>query len=205
MIGHLQKQAYLSFLPALGAQEGMLELRRAFFDVTLHCVELARISEGGEALARLSERFEASVRSKAEELGSLGWTIPLDASLYDTIRLLERSTSAETSDAAFAAFYEADGGAAYLSLKDDLLSQAEMEPWREDLTAACARLADDDYRSCVNNLLPVVDGFGAAKLSETRFQQEVARSFLRAEVRRPGIIVRPGALALGQGVRRSSV
>ncbi len=164
-IGCLQPHAYLSFRPALSALEGMLALPRTFFDVAPHSVELARFME----------HFKATVQNKAEQLGSLGWTIPLDASPQDTIRLLECSTSAETADAAFAAFYEADGAAAYVSLKEDLLSQAEMEPWREEVTTACARLEDYDYLSCVNDLLPVLDGFGATKSLESRFHNKRTR------------------------------
>ncbi|MBF6571661.1 MAG: hypothetical protein IVW54_22680 [Candidatus Binataceae bacterium] len=158
---------------AFNAARRMMDALRPPFDLQqFPFLELARPYI---QLAQSCERFTKQVRDKAEQLGALGWTVPLDTTLSDTLDLLERSTSAEAADATFTEFYAADGGAACTSLKENLLSQTDIAPWREDLSTACARLADDDYRSCVNNLLPVMDGFATAKLREPRFHNKGAR------------------------------
>jgi hypothetical protein len=164
-IADFQRRVDLAFVPVSSALSAGFELPQPFSEVARSCAELVSTSR----------RFEATVRDKAERLGWLGWTIPCDATLPATIRLLERSTSAETADAAFTEFYSLSEGAAYASLKRELLAQAELEPWQDELITACARLENDDYRSCVNNLLPVLDGFGATKLREPRFYSKRAR------------------------------
>jgi hypothetical protein len=172
----LAQASYLTTIPQLehvelsasqisNALRELSQVQYAFFEVGQYWTEFMREAE----------RFERGVRDKAEQLGSYGWTVPLEASLPDTLSILERSINAEAADVTFVDFYAADGNAAYTSLKTELLSRAELEPWREDLTAAYERFAFDDYLSCVNNLLPVFDGFGAAKLREPRFHEKKAR------------------------------
>lgn len=120
-------------------------------------------------------RYEETITKNAERLGSLGWTIPMDATIPEIIRLVEQSSNSEAADEAFTDFYNAEERAMYLALKERLLFQAELALWREDLSTAFTRFEDSDYRSCVNNLLPVVDGFASEHLNEPRFYSQRAR------------------------------
>lgn len=161
-IEHFQRRADLFFAPV----KELDDHSQSVFKAVQNIVELVRACEF----------FEKLVRDKAEQLGSLGWTIPMDASLPEVIRILERSTNAENADAAFAEFYAGDGDAAYVSLKEELLSRPELEPWREELATACARLDDGDYLSCVSILIPVLDGFAASEFCEPGFHKKRPRA-----------------------------
>jgi hypothetical protein len=200
----LAQASYLTTIPQLehvelsasqisNALRELSQVQYAFFEVGQYWTEFMREAE----------RFERGVRDKAEQLGSYGWTVPLEASLPDTLSILERSINAEAADVTFVDFYAADGNAAYTSLKTELLSRAELEPWREDLTAAYERFAFDDYLSCVNNLLPVFDGFGATKLREPRFHEKKARDrfFARKNWYAEELIAGRSALAFCQSFR----
>ncbi len=165
---YLSAPAYFQHLDVLSA-----------FDVVTKSFHATRqMIEAFDSCRNLMDEFrqyEETIATNAEKLGSLGWTIPMDATIPDCMRLLERSSNSETADTAFTAFYNADERAAYLALKERLLAETELAMWREDLITALARFEHDDYLSCVSVLLPRVEGFLATKGKEPRFYMKGAR------------------------------
>lgn len=171
-VTHLSAPAYFQHLGVFPAFDALTKASEMVSQVSHQTFE---VFENCRKLMDGFLQFEETIRKNSGKLGSLGWTVPLDATIPDCIRLLEQSSNSEAADAAFTAYYGADERAAYFALKERLLVEAELAIWREDLMTAFARFEDADYLSCVSVLLPRVEGFAATKGKEPRFYKRSAR------------------------------
>lgn len=135
-------------------------------------LEMKRLTSLGERI----ERFTSTIDKGAQELGSWGWTIPMEAPIEDCIWLLEQSTDYAAADKAFTEYYTADNYCRLRALENKLLSCKALEPWRARLDEAIRDVADDRLISCIAVLIPLIEGITEKRFSEAKFSKARGRN-----------------------------
>jgi hypothetical protein len=129
--------------------------------------------------------FNAALQN-AEALGSMGWTIPMNAYMRDCVALLQEVPKGpEATDAAFARFYADNDQESLTLLLADLRQHAKVADYSSLLEELAFGLDNDKHRLVVTALIPLfegvarrcwVDGFWKTAAREKFFADKVAAS-----------------------------
>lgn len=114
-------------------------------------------AEAARAAQAAQTELDRTLRN-AKSLGAMGWTVPYSASLQDLHRLVNAATDAQSADAAFAAYYGENDGAARRELLQDLLSRDDLADWRPLMEEVAVNVEAGRFRVSVPALLAVFEG-----------------------------------------------
>lgn len=119
----------------------------------------------------------------AEDIGRMGWTLPMNAGLRDCVRLLlEAPNGPEATDAAFARFYADNERESLLLLLADLRQHERLMEFGSLLEEVAFGLDYEKYRLVVTALIPLFEGV-ARRCWVDGFWQGVAREqFFRNKI-----------------------
>jgi len=120
------------------------------------------------------KRFQSALE-KAEDLGKIGWTLPVDATPGEVTGLMESISDIESADKVFIDFYAEDGAIRLEWLKKRLRSSPDLQQWKAVLEEAITNYSEGRHRSCVALLLPLIEGVTAKKFKEPQFHKEKSR------------------------------
>ncbi len=111
-----------------------------------------------QAFATGLQAVEAAMKN-AEDLGSMGWTLPMNASLRECVDLLlEVPNGPEAIDAAFAHFYADNEKESLLLLLADLRQHERLAEFGALLEEVAFGLDHEKYRLVVTALIPMFEG-----------------------------------------------
>jgi len=106
---------------------------------------------------RLALKAPQDTLQKAELLGSLGWTFPVHMSPWRLYSILDLN-DADQIDQSFVDFYCESDGSNYAQLRDAILSDERLEPWRPLLQQCCRAYERGEFLIVVPSLLTVLEG-----------------------------------------------
>jgi hypothetical protein len=138
-----------------------------------------------QAVATGLQSVEAAMKN-AEDIGRMGWTFPMNASLRDCVDLLlEAPNGPEATDAAFARFYADNEKQSLLLLLADLRQHERLSEFGALIEEIAFGLDHEKYRLAVTALLPLfegvarscwVDGFWQGTARDRFFEGKIAAS-----------------------------
>lgn len=135
---------------------------------------LPNFAEIGAQFQQSLSIYDAALERKAELLGKLGWTVPMQATPREFVLLVDKVSDVQTADAAFLEYYKEDCGRS-AELEGAVLNNAQLQRWNPVIEEALVNLKDARYRSCVALLLPLVEGVFAFKFSAPEFSRQTGR------------------------------
>ena len=126
---------------------------------------------------KVKEAFELTGQAleKAELLGTLGWTLPMNATPGEIVCLIFSIKDIPSADKAFTNYYMEHNATRLKCLETDLLTSNELQQWRPVLEEAILDLDDSRYRSCIALLLPLIEGVSAINFSTPQFHKKTDR------------------------------
>ena len=135
-----------------------------------------------EALEHANQTVDLAMQN-AETMGRLGWTFPMNASLYECVTLLhETPNGAEALDAAFANFYfESEKESLPLLLADLRQHEriAEFGPLLEEVEFG---LDHEKYRLVVTALIPLFEGVARCCWTDGFWKGTAREQFFTAKI-----------------------
>jgi hypothetical protein len=125
----------------------------------------------------ITEGFKSLVSAldKAEYLGGLGWTIPMQATPAEYIELMSGIGDIDSADEVFKKYYMEDNASRLQYLKKGILSSKDLLQWKSVIEEALLNYDEGRPRSCVALLLPMIEGVTATKFSCPNFHKREAR------------------------------
>lgn len=106
---------------------------------------------------RLALKAPQDTLEKAELLGSLGWTFPVYMSPWRLYAILHLDT-VDQIDESFVKFYCESDGKNYAQLRDAILSDERLAPWRSLLKQCFGSYEREEFLIVVPSLLTVLEG-----------------------------------------------
>ena len=117
----------------------------------------------------------ANALERIEGLAALGWTLPTEMSLPEFHHLaMQDGLTLERVEQFFVDYYARDDASEFRTLKERLLSSAQLSPWKPLVEQVVAAADRGDYAICVPSLLLIVEG-SIARSWSVKFQNDKDR------------------------------
>ncbi len=135
-----------------------------------------------QAVATGLQAVETAMKN-AEDIGRMGWTFPMNASLRDSVDLLlESPNGPDATDAAFARFYADNEKESLLLLLADLRQHERLVEFGALIEEVAFGLDHEKYRLVVTALIPLFEGVARRCWVDGFWQGAARNQFFAAKI-----------------------